>query len=93
LESIGIFTSEDLCTTLLEQEGIALLPGSDFGRKQEELTARLSFVDFDGEKALHFISEQPAFNDKWMIEIAPRIVKAMEVLKRWISSLNTTLNK
>ena len=93
MESNGIFTSKDLCNALLEHVGIALLPGSDFGRKQEELTARLSFVDFDGEKALDFISEQPAFNDKWMIEIAPRIVKAMEVLKRWINSLNTTLYK
>ena len=32
---------------------VALLPGSDFGRGPDELTARLSYVDFDGEAALN----------------------------------------
>jgi aspartate aminotransferase len=31
---------------------VAILPGVDFNRPAEELTARLAYVDFDGAKAL-----------------------------------------
>jgi len=41
-----------LCESLLEDTGVAVLPGSVFGRPEEELTARLSYVDFDGARAI-----------------------------------------
>lgn len=31
---------------------MAILPGSHFGQPDEELTARLAYVDFDGAQAL-----------------------------------------
>lgn len=52
LAAKGIFNSRQLCETLLEETGVAILPGADFNRPEEELTARLSYVDFDGAKAL-----------------------------------------
>ena len=52
LKSKNIFTGMDLTTSLLENTGVALLPGSVFGRPEEEFTARLSYVDFDGAKVL-----------------------------------------
>ena len=52
LKSKNILTSMDLTTSLLENTGVALLPGSVFGRPEEEYTARLSYVDFDGVRAL-----------------------------------------
>ena len=52
LKSKNIFTSLDLTTSLLEETGVALLPGSVFGRPEEEFTARLSYVDFDGARTL-----------------------------------------
>lgn len=48
----NIRTSRDLSEVLLQETGVAALPGSDFGRPKEELTLRFSYVDFDGAKAM-----------------------------------------
>jgi aspartate aminotransferase len=47
---LGITTSEKLTEVLLESCGVALLPGSAFGMPVDSLTARLAFVDFEGEQ-------------------------------------------
>ncbi|MBN1653699.1 MAG: pyridoxal phosphate-dependent aminotransferase [Deltaproteobacteria bacterium] len=48
----GIHTGKQLCETLLAEASVAVLPGSAFERSCEELTARLSYVNFDGGAAL-----------------------------------------
>src|SRR5665648_453574 len=48
----GIKDSTGLCERLLMETGVAILPGVVFGRPSGELTARLSYVNFDGAKAL-----------------------------------------
>ena len=48
----GITNSVAFCETLLRDTGVAVLPGTAFQRRAEELTARLAYVDFDGAKAL-----------------------------------------
>lgn len=48
----GIIKSSVLCEKILEETGVAMLPGCSFGRPENELTARLAFVNFDGERAL-----------------------------------------
>ncbi|WP_192036932.1 pyridoxal phosphate-dependent aminotransferase [Halomonas sp. YLGW01] len=45
----GITSGSELTQALLEECGVALLPGSAFGAPAERLTARLAYVDFDGE--------------------------------------------
>ncbi len=90
LQNKGIFTSVQLCNKLLDDTGIAILPGSDFGRQLEELTARIAYVDFNGEKVL-----KSAFNklnnhvlDKeFIFENCPKIVKATEILINWLNKL------
>lgn len=52
-------TSAQLCRRLLEDTGVALLPGSAFGRPDRELTARLAYVDFDGRRALDAVRVIP----------------------------------
>ncbi len=52
LESRGIRDSATMCDRLLEETGVAILPGIDFGRPADELTARLSYVNFDGGQAI-----------------------------------------
>ena len=52
LKKRGITTSNDLVQKLLEETGVALLPGSVFGRPEEELTTRLAYVDFDGARGI-----------------------------------------
>ena len=52
LAARGIMTDVQLCESLLEVAGVALLPGSAFGVRSDMLTARLAYVDFAGEAAL-----------------------------------------
>jgi len=48
----GIHSSPELCGRLLGDTGVATLPGQAFGRETGELTMRLSYVNFDGSRAL-----------------------------------------
>jgi len=48
----GIYDVRQLCDRLLKETGVALLPGTDFGRGSDEWLARLAYVDFDGAAAL-----------------------------------------
>jgi aspartate aminotransferase len=52
LNNRNIHDSETLCEKLLQDTGVALLPGSVFGRSKNEFTARLAYVNFDGALAL-----------------------------------------
>ncbi len=52
LAATGIRTGRQLCEALLEQSGVAVLPGSAFGRPEDELSFRMAYVDFDGARAL-----------------------------------------
>jgi len=52
LSANGITTSSQFCRKSLQEIGVALLPGREFGRPDSELTARIAYVDFDGSRAL-----------------------------------------
>ncbi|HEX5001533.1 MAG TPA: pyridoxal phosphate-dependent aminotransferase [Bacteroidia bacterium] len=52
MEARGITGGSEMCKQLLEQTGVAILPGEHFNRPEHELTARLALVNFDGSKAL-----------------------------------------
>ena len=83
----GIYDSPQLCETLLTETGVALLPGEDFGRPREELTARLAYVDFDGARALT-ASETVAldkpladdFTDFW----CEKVITAIRLITDWV---------
>ncbi|KAJ0394265.1 hypothetical protein P43SY_004642 [Pythium insidiosum] len=51
----GILTDIELCQRVLNDTGVALLPGSAFGRDPTELYVRVAFVDFKGDIALYLI--------------------------------------
>ena len=44
LNERNICDSKTLCNQLLDDTGVALLPGSDFGREAKELSARLAYT-------------------------------------------------
>ena len=48
----GIATAESLCNRWLENTGVAILIGTDFGRPHGELSIRLAYVDFEGAAAI-----------------------------------------
>lgn len=52
LHARDIMDSPSFCEALLQETGVAILPGEDFNRPPAELSARLSYVDFDGANAL-----------------------------------------
>ena len=89
LQKHGINNSSEFCDRLLEITGVALLPSYDFGRPSEELTARLSYVDFDGGQALKGASEilnQP-LDDKFVRQYCPKMVTALDRLENWLGRL------
>jgi aspartate aminotransferase len=89
LEQKGIYTSVEFCDHLLEDTGIAMLPGSDFGRQPEELTARIAYVDFDGEKALRSAAayaDQP-FDNRFLKLNFKQLLKAFDTLENWLKLL------
>lgn len=83
----GIRTSAELCSALLESTGVAILPGSDFGRPPGELTARIAYVDFDGARALAAAEQQPArgeLGEKFLLEYTPAMVEAIDRIVDWV---------
>jgi aspartate aminotransferase len=69
---------------LLEEAGVAVLPGEDFGRPAEELTLRLAYVNFDGARALaaamHAENSRPdpAFPETYCDQVLAGIDKLCE---------------
>ncbi|RLN90946.1 hypothetical protein BBJ28_00010479 [Nothophytophthora sp. Chile5] len=86
----GISTDEQLCAHLLQDTGVAILPGSCFGRAPEELFARLAFVDFKGEIALYLIEsmqDAPTLEaiEGFIQSVCPNLDIAMRKLAAWMA--------
>jgi len=75
----NIYDSEAMCEYILTQTGVALLPGTAFGRPANELTARLSYVDFDGEFALKNYGKYNSENE-FVAACCPKIKVGIEQL-------------
>ena len=86
LEQKGITGSNALAEKLLQDTGIAALPGTVFGRRNSELTLRFSYVDFDGEFALNNTDLIDASDPEAVTIICPRIKLAMERLADWLAA-------
>ncbi len=86
LRSRGINTSPELCERLLEETGIAILPGRDFGRPPAELTARLAYVNFDGAQALKAVGDIPSempLDDGFLRAHCGEVLTAIDRLCEW----------
>ena len=81
LHDRGLQTSVAFCTALLEETGVALLPLSDFGMPMDFLGARLSYVDFDGGRALELLSRNPNCS---AVDLAPKVMDGIERLLNWL---------
>ncbi|MCX4241486.1 pyridoxal phosphate-dependent aminotransferase [Paraliomyxa miuraensis] len=88
LAARGIDDSVGLCERLLEDTGVAILPGSCFGRDVRELTARLAYVDFDGEAALHAVAalgKDAPLDDAFLRRHCAKVTKAIDRMVEWAS--------
>jgi aspartate aminotransferase len=89
LAARGISDSATLCEKLLEETGVATLPGVEFGRPREELTLRLAYVDFDGARTLVAAQQIPQDRelDRAFLELyCPNVVNAISALCQWIKA-------
>jgi aspartate aminotransferase len=75
-----------LAETLLEEKGVALLPGSEFGRGATEMTLRLSYVNFDGKACMKAAKTEP-INKEFVEKHCAITLESMQVLKDWFLSL------
>lgn len=90
LKKIGITDSSKLVQKLLEDTGVALLPGSVFGRPESELTARLAYVDFDGARALGAAEILPPYktpDDDFLNTNCSHIIEAVNLICSWVKNL------
>ncbi|MEC7520835.1 MAG: aminotransferase class I/II-fold pyridoxal phosphate-dependent enzyme [Myxococcota bacterium] len=89
LAARGITDAPTLCARLLDETGVAILPGSQFGRPPEELTARLAYVDFDGDRALEAVAvipkEQP-LDETFLKRHCGKVVAAIQAMARWVEA-------
>ena len=82
----GIQDGPTLCSQLLDEAGVAILPGASFARSDDELTARLAYVDFDGAGALA-ASENTALHeelpDNFIEHWCERVIQGVTRIAKW----------
>lgn len=84
---MGISTSHELCSRILDDTGVAMLPGSDFGRDPSEFSARIAYVDFNGREimdAAEMLFNGEKNNDPFVEQYCPKIAEAVERLGNWL---------
>jgi len=79
-------SSQEMCSSLLTDTGVVLLPGSDFGFSEDKLITRLSFTDFDGKEFMDNLPEKQSLDDSLVDKFAPKVVEGTKRLKAWVES-------
>ena len=81
--------SNTFCERLLEETGVAVLPGASFQRPAAELTARLAYVGFDGAKALAASETIPldhSLSDDFLEQWCGDVIEATERIAEWVTT-------
>ena len=79
-------TSEEMCSNILKETGVALLPGSDFGFSKERMITRLSFTDFNGDEFMQNVKKTKKVDMNSISKFAPKIIEGTKKLKDWVES-------
>jgi len=79
-------TSEEMCSNILKETGVALLPGSDFGFPKERMITRLSFIDFNGGEFMQNVKKTKKIDMNTISKFAPKIIEGTKKLKDWVES-------
>lgn len=88
LRARGIDSGGQLCERLLEEAGVAVLPGSAFGQSRGSLTARLAYVDFDGGAALAASENYPLdapLPDDFVAQHCRSVLEGVARLAEWVA--------
>lgn len=87
LAARNITNGQQMCERLLEDTGVAILPGSVFERPASELTARLAYVDFDGSRALAASETVPLdkpLPEDFTKKCCYRVIDAVKLIIDWL---------
>ena len=79
----GIDNGQALCERLLDETGVATLPGDCFGRPASELSLRLAYVDFDGAAALQHARSETV-DEAFVRRHCSRVTEAIERMAQWV---------
>tara|TARA_B100000767_G_scaffold248167_1_gene248890 strand:- start:222 stop:1457 length:1236 start_codon:yes stop_codon:yes gene_type:complete len=80
-------TSSELCEVILNETGVAMLPASEFGFKQNRMMTRLSYTDFDGGMFFRNIAINDSVSDQMIEKYAPNVVEGVKKLSIWAKNL------
>ena len=83
----NIKTGKKLCEKLLDETGVAILPGVVFGRPENELTARIAYVDFDGTRVINAagkLKKGKEIDEEFLKTYCGNTVKAVDLLCDWL---------
>ena len=80
-------SSSEMCESILNDTGVALLPGTDFGFNKSQMLARLSFTDFDGQDFMNNIEDNQKIDNEHLMNFAPKIIEGVNKLKKWSESI------
>jgi len=84
LTSRGINNSEELSKRLLEEIGVALLPGSDFYMPDDFMGVRVASVDYDGAQLMQDFPQSGKASPEMYTSLFPRLADACERLENWL---------
>lgn len=84
LKSRGIESSGALCEGLLTECGVAVLPGTEFGRPPEELTFRLATVNFEGGETLLSVRDFQGCSRDFVQKKCPKLWEALHRIGDWL---------
>jgi len=80
----GVTNSKQLCEALLQNVGVALLPGEAFGYPEANLVTRLAYVDFDGTAALNAYNQTQKADAAFLNTYCGKVLEGIDALINWI---------
>ena len=91
LSKRGVTDSKTLCERILQETGVAMLPGAAFERPYNELTSRLSYINFNGANALTTSETIPlhdGLTEGFLQQMCPDTIEGTKLIADWISGSN-----
>ena len=79
--------SSHLCEAILNETGVAMLPGSDFGFKPKKMLTRLSYTDFNGTEFLKNVTNYNLIDNDMIKKYAPNVAEGVSKLSNWAKNL------
>jgi len=79
-----INTSHELTAKIMQQAQVALLPGANFYRPINELSLRLSPVDYNGKKVLKHVEQHNNLNSSDIEALCPKVVNGLNKIAQFI---------